>query len=413
MPTSSRSDSSGRSVFVARQAIFDRQRMVVGYELLYRRSDNSAGVSEAAGEATARAMCDAVLAMGLEALVENKKAFINVDQQFVLDGMPAMGDPSRVVIELGCDVKPEPEVLEACRRIKAQGYGIALDDFGGGEGDGALLKLADYVKVDVQTADGTRTPALSTRNLGRTAAIATRVESGEAFTRAGEEGYRFFQGFFFGRPVVKEGRVIPPQQVCRLKLLKALQDPDLTTQQLEDLVKPDPALCYRILRTVNSAGFGLAKPPSSIKEALLLLGREAVLRWASLWVLSSSTAPGQKELLALSIVRARCSEVLAASGRDSSVAAEAFLMGLCSLLDVILERPMAEVLENLNLPPAMTAALLGEHNQQRELLDCVMAYASGDWTQSTTIAKKLALDPTTLPSAYAESLRWVRELQAA
>jgi EAL and modified HD-GYP domain-containing signal transduction protein len=304
-------------------------------------------------------------------------------------------------------------VVEACRRIKAQGYAIALDDFAGGESAGALLTLADYVKIDVVASDGMRAPALKGRNLGRIAAIAKRVESGEAFIRAGDEGYRFFQGFFFGQPVVKEGRVIPPQQVSRLKLLKALQDPDLSTQQLEDLVKPDPALCYRILRTVNSAGFGLAKPPSSIKEALLLLGRDSVLRWASLWVLSSSTAHGQKELLALSIVRARCSEVLAASGRNSSAASEAFLMGLCSLLDVILERPMAEVLEALNLPAAMTAALLGEQNPQRELLDCVMAYASGDWTQSTMMAKKLSLDPTTLPSAYAESLRWVRELQAA
>lgn len=411
MPISSA--AKGRSVFVARQAIFDRQRMVVGYELLYRRIDSAAGPGDAGGESSSQAVCDAIQAMGLEALVENKKAFINLDQQFLLDGVPSIGEPSRIVIELGREVRPEPPVVDACRRLKALGYGIALDNFESVEAAGALLKLADYAKIDVLGTDGQRTPPLATRGLGRLAAIATRVETGETFNRSGDEGYRCFQGFFFGKPVIKEGRVISPAQVSRLKLLKALQDPDLTTQQLEDLVKPDPALCYRILQTVNSASFALPKPPSSIKEALLLLGRESVLRWASLWVLSGSTGPGQKELLALSIVRARCSEALAATGTNDSVAAEAFLMGLCSLLDAILERPMTEVLENLKLPPTIASALLGEQNVQRQLLECVMAYASGDWTSSTALAKKLALDPTSLPAAYAESLRWARELQAA
>lgn len=401
-----------RSVFVARQAIFDRQRQVVGYELLYRRPESSGNHHEAVGEATASVVFDAVLALGLEALVEHRKAFINVDQQFLLEGIPPMGDPTRIVIELGPDVIASPATIEACRRIKAQGYGIALDDFASVEQAGALLKFADYVKIDAVSADGIRNrPAVSA--LGRTAAIAQRVETAEAFTAAEADGFRYFQGFFFGKPVVKEGRSLAPQQVSRLRLLQALRDPDLTTQQLEDLVKLDPALCYRILRTVNSAGFAMSKPPSSIKEALLLLGRDAVLRWASLWVLSSTTLPGQRELLALSIVRARCGEVLAATGRNPDAASEAFLTGLCSLLDVILERPMTEVLQSLNLPPAMSAALRGEQNLLRALLDCVMAYASGDWTRSVALAEQMSLDPSRLPYAYAESLRWARELQAA
>lgn len=412
MPISSAA-KGGRPVFVARQAIFDRQRTVMGYELLYRRADSTTTAADAIGEAGSQAVCDAIQALGLEALVENKKAFINLDRQFLLDGMPSIGEPSRIVIELGRDVTPEPATIEACRRLKAQGYGLALDHFESVEAAGELIKFVDFAKIATVGPDGQRTPPPGSRNLGRVAPIATHVETGETFNRATDENYRYFQGFFFGKPVIKEGRVISPAQVSRLKLLKALQDPDLTTQQLEDLVKPDPALCYRILRTVNSAGFALPKPPSSIKEALLLLGRESVLRWASLWVLSGSTGPGQKELLALSIVRARCSEALAATGTNDSVASEAFLMGLCSLLDAILERPMAEVLDNLKLPPEMTAALLGEQNIQRQLLDCVMAYASGNWTASTALARKLALDPASLPPAYAESLRWVRELQAA
>lgn len=398
-------------MFVARQAIFDRQRRVIGFELLYRRAESSSSAGDTSGEATARVICDAVLSMGLDSLVENKKAFINVDERFLLEGIPPMGDPARVVFELGRDVRPEPAVVEACRRIKTQGHGLALDDFESAESAGELLGLADYVKIDVVSPDGIRARHLNSLGLGRASAIAKRVESAEHFTSVREEGYRHFQGFFFGKPVLKEGRVIPPQQVSRLKLLQALRDPDLTTEQVEDLVKQDPALCYRILRTVNSAGFALAKPPGSIREALLLLGREAVLRWASLWVLSSSTAPGQRELLALSIIRARCSEVLAATGANPDAASEAFLTGLCSLLDVILERPMAEVLETLNLPDRMSAALRGEPNFLRDLLECVTAYASGDWTRSIKLAEALSLDAGKLPSAYSESLRWVRELQ--
>jgi EAL and modified HD-GYP domain-containing signal transduction protein len=405
-------------VFVARQPILDRNRRVFGYELLYRR----AGDSETAGNlrantltadhATAHLICDGLLAIGLDTLTDGRRAFINVSRRLLLDGIPAVLPPDRVVFELGADIEADSEVIEACHALRAAGYALAIDDFAMTDWIADLIPLASYVKVDfLAQATGERSRVTSADLTGGPALVGKRIETVGQFDEAVADGYSYFQGFFFGRPVVREGRAVPAQPLAQMRLVRALHDPNLSVHQLENLVKHDPSLCYRILRTVNSAGFALQTTVSSIREALVLLGRDAIRRWASLWMLAGLSQHAHSELLVIAAIRARCCELLGAQLRDEEAAADGFLVGMCSLLDAILERPMAALLQELPLPPLVHAALLGEDNSRRHLLELTTAYASGQFDLSVELAQRVGIDPALLPRIYGEALKWARELQ--
>jgi EAL and modified HD-GYP domain-containing signal transduction protein len=225
-------------------------------------------------------------------------------------------------------------------------------------------------------------------------------------------GCRYFQGAFLGHPVVSSGRTVHAHQLTYLRLLQALNNPNRSLDELEDLVKHDAALCFRILRTVNSAGFGLRGTVTSIREALLLLGRDTVRRWASLWGLAGLNERAHTELVLIATVRARFCEIIAESLRDEEIGTQAFLAGLCSLLDAILERPMPDVLAGLPVTAELKGALLGTDASSalRRLLDCAAAYERGHWQRALDAAASLGIDHARLPRAYEEALHWSREL---
>jgi len=322
--------------------------------------------------------------------------------------------PEHVVLELGADIEADRDVLDACKELRKAGYAIAIDDFVPNEWMADLVPLASYLKVDYPSVPD---PDVRKRIIGMQGQdgpilIAKKIETMDIFEEALKDGYTYFQGFFFGRPLISQGREVPGQQVANLRLMRALYDPDLTVHQLEELIKHDASLCYRILRTVNSASYMLQQPVESIRQALVLLGRDTVRRWASLWALAGLSEKAHSELVIMSTVRGRCCELLAGRLGGEETAGEGFLAGMCSLLDAILERPMKDILKDLPLAPETEAALLGQDNATRRLIDCVIAYENGQWARCVQLAKGAGADPSQLPTAYTQALKWSRELRA-
>jgi EAL and modified HD-GYP domain-containing signal transduction protein len=400
-------------VCVARQPILDGGRRVFGYDLAFHTL-NAEEETPVAGEyATARLISDGVLAIGLDTLVDTRRAFVNVGRQLLLEGIPSVLPADRVIVELSADVEAEADVVAACEQLRRAGYALSVDGFVLNEWTADLVPLASFLKVDVRTEAGRDTAARLTTagSAGGAALIATNVETPDLFQDAAARGFQYFQGYFFGKPVMLEGRELPTSKLTNLRLLQALNKPDLSVHHIEEIIKPDAALCYRILRTVNSAAYALQRTVQSIREALVLLGRDPIRRWASVWALAGLNEQAHSELVVMSTVRARCCELLAASRGDEDAAAEGFLVGMCSMLDAILSRPMATILEDLPLAPASRAALLGEDNPMRRILDCAIAYERGEWDRCTGLAKQAGIKLTVLPGAYAEALRWSKELQ--
>ena len=406
------SPGPGSQVFVARQPSLDKTGRLYGYELLYRHSAGAETWAGASTDLATAGVIDGLFAVGFETLTGGKRAFINVSRRLLLDGIPSVLPKGRVVLELGTDVEADSDVITACRDLKKAGYMLAIDDFVLNAWTAELVPFADFIKVDFLQAQesSVRLPPIASGE-GPTL-VAKRIETAERFTEAIKGGYDLFQGFFLGRPIVKEARAVPAQHIASLRLLHALHDPNLSIQKLEDLVKHDPALCFLILRTVNSAAFALRTTVQSIREALILLGRDTIRRWASLWALAGLSQHAHAELLTMATVRARCCELLGQSTGNDDSAAEGFLVGMCSLLDAILEQPMPALLESLPLPTDVRDALMGTENTNRRLLDCAVAYEEGAWDQCFALARKAGVNPTVLPAAYAEALRWSNDLKA-
>jgi c-di-GMP-related signal transduction protein len=409
-PTPSSKSSNGQ-VFVARQPILDKSGRIFGYELLYRQAGDSQTRGAANNDLATAGVIDGLFAMGFDVLTNGRKAFINVSRRLLLDGVPAVLPRDRVVLELGHDIEADADVLEACRKLRKDGYALAIDDFVMTAWTAEFVPLAHYLKVDFLRAGepSRRLPHLAPGE-GPTL-VAKRIETAENFNEAVVGGYDLFQGFFLGRPSIKASRAVPSQHLASFRLLHALNNPNLSVHQLEDLVKHDPTLCFLILRTVNSAAFALRTHVQSIREALVLLGRDTVRRWASLWALAGLSQNAHGELLTMATIRARCCELLGASTGDDEAASEGFLIGMCSLLDAILEQPMDWLLESMPLPNGVRGALLGEENPRRRLLDCAVAYEQGSWDRCLELSKHAGVNPTILPTAYAEALRWSNDLR--
>jgi EAL and modified HD-GYP domain-containing signal transduction protein len=414
MERSSAPAATAGQVFVARQGVFDRTRRVVGYELLLHVSGETGGHASL-DRSGARVISDAIVAVGLDALAGESRAFVTVSRRLLTEGLPDVLPPKRVILQLASDVEADAEVIEACRALRAAGYALAIDDFSLTPWTVDLVPFATFVKVSAASLDAeTRMRLVESEVAGGPALILKDVDTLAVFNEMIAAGAgRYFQGAFLGEPVIKQGRTANGSQLTYFRLLQALNNPNRSLDDLEDLVKADAALCFRLLRTVNSAGFGLRSTVTSIREALLMLGRDTIRRWASLWGLAGLNEQAHDELVATATIRARSCETLAASLPNAdAIAPQAFLIGLCSVLDAILERPMPEVLDSLPVSADVKAALLGQDNNLRRLLTCAVAYERGHWQEAVDAATTIRLDPSRLPGAYQDALAWSRELNS-
>lgn len=393
---------------LARQPILDRRGNVFGYELLFRRSPAAQLCDAVSGDLCEKVVVDALHSIGLDVLAGSRRAFINVTRDFLLSGAVTLMPPERVVIELLEEIEGDDEVLAVCRALKQKGYTLALDDFVRNDRTARLMQVADFIKVDFLAFDtrASRQAVIEGLRPGGQRLVAEKVETPEQHDEAVAEGFTHFQGYYFGRPAVREVKRIPGRQAAYATLLVQLSDPDLTMRELTDVIKHDASLSHRVLRAVNSAGTPLRVEIDSIQQAVMLLGMGTIRRWASLWAIASMNEAAHPELVTGSIIRARCCELLEASESSGS---RGFLLGICSLLDAILEQPMEVVLEQLPISGEIRAALLGETNRSRALLECVAAFERGEWERSDTFAGHAGVAAAVLPAAYRDALCWARD----
>jgi c-di-GMP-related signal transduction protein len=401
-------------VLVARQAIFDRDRRVHGYELLFRsESGQNEFDGTEAGLATKVVLANSLLVIGLESLVGAKKAFVNFGRGPLLRGWHSSLPPGSTVIELLENVEADDEVIEACRKLREEGYQIALDDFVFRPGCERLLAVADLVKIEIGSMPRPEQKVLvrSCRARGLQT-LAEKVETHEEFEWAREAGYDYFQGYFFARPMIVRARQIPAAKVHCLRLLQEAQRPELDFDRLETLILEDVSLSYQLLRYVNSPLFGLTNTIRSIRQALLFFGENELRKWIALATLARAAEDKPGELILHSLVRARFCESLAQTAKKG-LEQPAFLMGLFSLLDALIDRPIAEALAAMNLAPEIAAVLSGQAAQGDALgkmYELTRAYEVADWARVEELAGQLSIPTGNLGEVYCAAAGWAREV---
>ena len=396
--------------FVARQPIFDGRESVYGYELLFRSGLENAFTHSDPDQASAKVISDTLLLLGVDAAAGGKKAFVNVTRDVLLGEIISMLPREAVVVEVLETVAPDAEVIAACRKLKRAGYALALDDFRDPDRNHPLLDLADIVKVDfLATGEGERA-ALARGLVPRgIQCLAEKVETREVFREAQAVGYRSFQGYFFSRPVVMARRDVPGFKLNYLQILGEIHRTELDFRQMEKIIGRDTSLSYKLLRYLNSAFFGLRGPVGSIQHALLMLGEREVKKWVTLVALAGMAMDKPEELLIQALIRAKFCESLALRVRLADRAGELFLVGMFSLIDAMLDRPLPEILEGMPIAGDVKAALLQQEGPLRDPYDCALAYARGDWARLGEIAARLGIPEAETPPLYMDAVRWCRE----
>jgi c-di-GMP-related signal transduction protein len=401
-------------VFVARQAIFDRKRKLYGYELLFRSdvTSNAFDGTEAAA-ATMQVLSNAVMSVGVEKLLGGEKAFVNFNHRLLLENMHLTLPRESIVIEVLETVVPSKDLVALCQSIQQEGYSLALDDFNDGPALAPLAHIANVIKVDMrQSSRQEQQHMLDTYQPRGVLMLAEKVESYAEFEWARRAGYDLFQGYFFARPTVVRSRQIPAVMTTCLQLLREVQRADLDFQCLERIIREDVSLTYKLLRYANSAMFQRSANMRSITRALLALGEENIRRWVALATLPMLATNKPSELVKLSLVRARFCEQLAELARVETTD-EAFLMGMFSLLDALIDQPLDEALRSIELGKEVTEALLGIAPGETFLAclyQLICCYELGNWGEVEQLSRRCGIPPTAVGEAYLDSTAWAENL---
>lgn len=395
---------------MARQPILDNKEKVFGYELLFRNGvDDYFRHND--GDAASRSTLDTSLLMGLDVLCDGRKAFINCTRDTLLKDYVTLLPPTQAVVEILETVPVDDLVKAACLRLKNWGYSIALDDFGADDPRVDLVEFADIIKVDMKITSPEERVALVKRfGTASCVMLAEKVETQEEFKSCQLAGFRYFQGYFFRRPELLQAREIPRNKVNYLRLLQAISHEDLDVREIENIIKGEASLCYRLLRYLNSAAFGFTAEIHSIRHGLSILGEREVRRWIRLVATLGAGQNKASDLVLSALVRARYCELLAPKIPHGD--SDLFLMGLLSLMDAIMEMPMGIVLEAIGLDNETRAVLLRQESKLDPIYQLMLCQENADWPRLSELCAKLKVAESFANECRWKAMLWAREVTA-
>jgi EAL and modified HD-GYP domain-containing signal transduction protein len=393
--------------YVARQPIFDVKKNIYAYELLFRDGALNC-VSDIDGDtATEKVLANSFFSIGLDTILGGKKAFINFTQNLLLQKTPLLLPKTQTVVEILEDVVPEPEVIEACREIVEKGYLVALDDFEYSEKLLPLIRLAHIIKFDFyltpveQIKSYLQILPVSSRIL-----LAEKIETNAEFNLAKSLGFTLFQGYFFQKPEIIQGREIAGSQLTLLQIMAECSKPEFEFDKLETLISQDISLSYKLLQYINSAFFSKTNKISSIGQGLVFLGEKEIRRFISLATMSKLAMDKHNEIIRVSSIRGKFCELLGQETSQSIDSSELFIVGMFSLLDAIIDQPMNRIMDRLPLSKAVGDALVHNRGPLAGYLNLVKEYEHGNWSDAQKYASCLSISEDILPTLYVNAVKW-------
>ncbi|SMC35848.1 EAL and HDOD domain-containing protein [Papillibacter cinnamivorans] len=400
------------SAFLARQPIFDVKLNVIGYELLYRSSEKSAAYDGSDPDMASMETIMHGLDDGIKTLTDNRLAFINFTETLLLNEAAIILPRSHLVVEILEGILPVKDVVKACRKLKKQGYMLSLDDFVFSEEYRPFLELVDIVKIDFlnRKEEEIKKDVKLLSEYGNIRLLAEKVETQEIFSVSKEMGFTLFQGYFFSKPVIMERKSIQPVQINQLQMMRCAMDPLVDYKKLAAIIKNDTVLSYRILRLVNSAYYGMKYNIKSIHHALAILGLNSIKKYVTLFAVNTMKEEKPEELMRISLIRGHFLESLAPIIRNKKAKEDLFLLGLFSLIDVMSDTPMEEIVEKTKMPEKVAQALTTGSGKYAELLSIIKNYEKGNWADAIDTASENNISPKELYKLYMEAVLWAADI---
>jgi EAL and modified HD-GYP domain-containing signal transduction protein len=395
-------------VFVGRQPICKERAEVFGYELLCRDNQLVRTALNVEDHAAAAADVKTSIGMGLEKLAGKDLAFVGIDRDFLLGGFCSSLPRDRVVLEVPGDAVMDSAFVDSVAKLSNDGYAIALDNYESAEQIGPIAQFTDIAKIDVRSVNYEEVVRrfISLRQ-SDVKLLAENVETREDYEFCRKLGFDYYQGFFFCKPDVATHKKIPFNRLSTIHLLAKLQDPNISTQDLERAVAQNLAITYKVLRYLNSSYLALPRKIESIRHAVVLVGTRLLSNWASLAMLES-IEDKPREVMVTAMVRAHMCQQLGTALRQRNVD-QFFTVGLLSVIDALLDRPIREALLVLPLADNVKHALIEHEGLMGTALECVNAYERADWDN----AKCPGLDDKAIRDAYLSSVVATRSMMQA
>jgi len=394
--------------FLGRQPILDRSQEIVGYELLFRSADMDHAVFDSYAHASSTVITQALSSFGMEEILGGKFGFINVHLTLLLSEMLELLPIDQTVLELLEMIKLDDQVIERCRELKEMGFVLALDDHEFDSSNDEIYHVIDIVKIDIILTGMDALPDV-VRELRKypVKILAEKVETVEQFQVCNDLGFDLFQGYFFARPVVLNRKKIDVSGLALLKLLQQLTMGE-SIETIEITFKENPGLSYNLLKLVNSVALGVREKIKTLRHAILLLGMDQLRRWTQLSLFAGHDARGiNHPLLEMAAVRGRLMEIMLKQLASSDEQAEAaFMVGILSLLDVLFETSMEEIITNLNLTENVSAALLRREGQLGKMLMLTEKLEVTDFDTVAVMLSECGVSLDQLLTAQLEAFNW-------
>jgi len=397
--------------YAARQPILDKEKKLYAYELLFRDSIDNVFPEIDGDEATSKMIEASKFNMGISEFTGNKPAFINFTLETLSKGYPNLLTTDEVVVEILETVKPGKKLLSICHDLHKQGYTLALDDYIHQKVWSHFYPYIKIIKIDWQDCDLATIKEVKEAivNFPHIKLLAEKVETYEEYNQALELGFELFQGFFFAKPEMVKTKSLSPSQMAMAELLYETSKPELDLTSITSVFQRDVSLSYKLLRYANSPIFRRRSEISSIKQALVTLGSAELKRFLGLMFAINVNPDKPSELITSAMTRAKFCELVANDINAPIDTSIAFLTGLLSLIDAILDEELESILEKLPLAAEIKETLLTKKGVMAALIKLVQLIEHAEWDKTSIVMKKLGLEKEKIVKEYNEALAWADE----
>ncbi len=397
------------NVFVARQPVFKIDKTIFGYEILFRKGFENTFPDIDGDIATSTVLSNTFFSFDIKEILGNKPGFINFTKKMILQKNPLLFSPEHIIVEILEDIEPDRSVIDAVKAIKKKGFTIVLDDFIYHKKFKPMMDLCSIIKFDI-IATPLNTLGDIVFNIKQDYDItflAEKVETYDEFEQAKAIGFSLFQGYFFSKPEILSRREISLVQITKLKLISEINHTELNLKAVEDLIRKDVSLSFKLLKFINSAYFKRPTPINTIKDAITYLGVDELKKFINIATVSDLNADKPNELVRSAMIRARMCELCGTCLKTSFSTEELFTLGLFSHMDAMLDLPMEKILETISLSDKIKAALNGKDMEFKEIIHLVSGFEQGDWLKSLdTILSGFPIEDK-LPEFYLDAIRMV------
>lgn len=397
--------------YAARQPILDKSKKLFAYELLFRDGIDNVFPDTDGDEATSKMVEASQFHMGISEFTDNKLAFINFTLETLSKGYSEILAPDEVVIEILETIKPGKKLLALCKGLYEKGYTLALDDY---EHQNVWLHFFPYIKiikVDIQLSslDDINTVLCAIKNFPHIKMLAEKVETYDEYNEMVKLGFDYFQGYFFAKPEMLTSKSLTPSQITIAELLYETSKTELDLNGITRVFECDVSLSYKLLRYANSVIFKRHNEISTIKQALVMLGSSELKRFIGLIFAVTLTPDKPSELVKLAMIRAKFCELIAQDTNGKLDVSIAFLTGLLSMIDALLDEEMATVLEKLPLSKEIKDTLLTKKGSVATMIKLIEFIEQAQWDKTKFVIDKLALNKDKVVKHYNEALIWADE----